>query len=129
MKNRIIIVLLFAAIRSDGQTPLSLDSILTRIETMHPRLKTADARVRELDTYAKGAITMPAPQVGGGFWMTPYNPERWREGMGAFMVTGEQMFPNRKMQRAEQRYMGAMSGMETAERGVMQNMLFAEVDV
>ena len=42
------------------------------------------------------------------------------------MVTGEQMFPNRKMQRAEQRYMGAMSGMETAERGVMQNMLFAE---
>ena len=46
--------------------------------------------------------------------------------MGASMVTGEQMFPNRKMQRAEQRYMGAMSGMEIAERGVMQNMLFAE---
>ena len=58
--------------------------------------------------------------------MTPYNPARWSEGMGAFMVTSEQMFPNRKMQRAEQRYMGAMSGMEVAERGVMQNMFFAE---
>ena len=126
MKNKIIIILLFAAISSHGQTPLSLDSILARIENAHPRLKTADARVRELDTYSKGAITMPAPQVGGGFWMTPYNPARWREGMGAFMVTGEQMFPNRNMQRAEQRYMGAMSGMEVAERGVMQNMLFAE---
>ncbi len=119
-------IFLLLSLPAGGQTPLSLDSILTRIEGIHPRLKTADARVRELDTYANGAITMPAPQVGGGFWMTPYNPERWREGMGAFMVTGEQMFPNRKMQRAEQRYMAAMSGMETADRGVMQNMLFAE---
>ncbi len=119
-------ILLLSALPSGGQTPLALDSILTRIETVHPRLKGTDARIRELDTYASGALTMPAPQVGGGLWMTPYNPARWREGMGAFMVTGEQMFLNRKMQRAEQRYMGAMSGMETAERGVMQNMLFAE---
>lgn len=128
MKNRLkfIILLLLAAFDLGGQTTLSLDSILTRIETVHPRLQATDARVRELDTYAKGAITMPAPQIGGGFWMTPYNPARWSEGMGAFMITGEQMFPNRNMQRAEQRYMGAMSGMEVAERGVMQNMLFAE---
>lgn len=128
MKNivKIIITLLFAATESWGQTLLSLDSILTLIETTHPRLKSTDARIRELDTYAKGAITMPAPQVGGGFWMTAYNPERWSEGMGAFMITGEQMFPNRKMQKAEQRYMSAMSGMEAADRGVMRNMLYAE---
>lgn len=128
MKNivKIIIALLFAAAESGGQTPLSLDSILTRIETMHPRLAGADARARELDTYAKGAITMPPPRVGGGFFMTPYNTARWSEGMGSFMVTGEQMFPNRRMQKAEQRYMYAMSGMEVAERGVMRNMLFAE---
>lgn len=128
MMNRfkVIVVLLFAAFSSGGQTPLALDSILARIETVHPRLLAAKARIRELDTYAKGAITMSAPQVGGGLWMTPYNPARWSEGMGAFMVTGEQMFPNRKMQKAEQRYMGAMSGMEIADRGVMQNMLFAE---
>ncbi|MFN0175460.1 MAG: TolC family protein [Saprospiraceae bacterium] len=123
---KIIVLLLFEAFNSNGQNPLALDSILSRIETIHPRLKGTDARIRELDTYASGAINMPAPQVGGGLWMTPYNPKWWREGMGAFMVTGEQMFPNRKMQRAEQRYMGAMSGMEVAERGVMQNMLFAE---
>lgn len=128
MKNRykIISILLFAAFESDGQNPLSLDSILTRIETVHPRLQGADARIRELDTYATGAITTPPPRVSGGFWMTPYNPERWSEGMGAFMVSGEQMFPNRNMQKAEQRYMYAMSGMETTERGVMRNMLFAE---
>lgn len=109
-----------------AQQSLSLDSILIRIERDHPALKAPDARIRELDTYAKGTVTLPPPRVSGGFWMTPYNPASWKEGMGAFMVSAEQMFPNRKMQRAEQRYMGAMSGMETAERGVMQNMLFAE---
>lgn len=119
-------LLLLAALKSAGQIPLPLDSILTRIETAHPRLKGPEARIRELNAYAKGAITMPAPKVGGGLWMTPYKPEHWKEGMGAFMVSGEQMFPNRTMQRAEQRYMAAMSGMEVAERGVMQNMLFAE---
>lgn len=128
MKNnlRFMALLLLVAGRSSGQIPLALDSILTRIETVHPRLKGTEARIRELNAYAKGAITMPAPRVSGGFWMTPYKPEHWKEGMGAFMVSGEQMFPNRTMQRAEQRYMGAMSGMEAAERGVMQNMLFAE---
>ena len=128
MKNivKTIVVLLLAAVESGGQTPLSLDSILNRIETVHPRLQGVDARVRELDTYAKGTITMPAPRVGGGFFMTPYNPARWSEGMGSFMVTGEQMFPNRGMQKAEQRYMNAMSGMEVVEREVMRNMLFAE---
>ena len=128
MKNNpsILVLLLLAALKSAGQIPLALDSILTRIEAAHPRLKGTDERIRELNAYAKGAITMPAPQVGGGLWMTPYNPEYWKEGMGAFMVSGEQMFPNRNMQRAEQRYMSAMSGMEAAERGVMQNMMFAE---
>jgi outer membrane protein TolC len=126
MKNTIITGLLFLVIRAGGQTPLSIDSILNRIETVHPRLQGADARIRELDTYATGAFTKPAPRVSGGFWMTPYDPERWSEGMGAFMISGEQMFPNRRMQKAEQQYMYAMSGMELAERGVMRNMLFAE---
>ncbi|HEX5625828.1 MAG TPA: TolC family protein [Saprospiraceae bacterium] len=121
-----ILLLLFAALKSGGQTPITLDSILTRIETVHPRLQSADARVRELDSYAKGAITLPSPQVGGGFFMTPYKTARWSEGMGSLMLTGEQMFPSRKMQNAEQRYMSAMSGMELAERGIMRNMLFAE---
>jgi len=36
------------------------------------------------------------------------------------------MFPNRKMQQAEARYMVSMSAMQTAERGLMRNMLFSE---
>ena len=65
--NILIGIILLSALHAAGQMPLPLDSILTRIETLHPRLKGTDARIRELDTYAKGALTMPAPQIGGGF--------------------------------------------------------------
>ena len=118
--------------KSAAQHLLSLDTILNRIERTHPQLKASDSRIKELDTYAKGAITLPPPQVSSGFWMTPYNPARWKEsekygdGMGMIMASIEQMLPNRTMQRAEQRYMASMSGMEIAEKGVMRNMLFAE---
>lgn len=119
-------VLTFLFQKSQAQSYLPLDSILARIERTHPALKAPDARTREIETYASGTVTLPPPRIGGGFWMTPYNPGRWKEGMGAFMVSGEQMFPNRAMQRAEGRYMASMSAMQTAEKGVMRNMLFAE---
>lgn len=119
-------VLAFLFQKSQAQPYLPLDSILTRIERTHPALKAPDARTREIETYASGTVTLPPPRIGGGFWMTPYNPGRWKEGMGAFMVSGEQMFPNRAMQRAEGRYMASMSAMQAAEKGVMRNMLFAE---
>ncbi|MBK8923746.1 MAG: TolC family protein [Saprospirales bacterium] len=117
--------LCFAA-RATAQNLLPLDSVLDRIERLHPALQATDARGREFDVVAKGAVTLPPPQVGGGMWMTAYNPARWSEGMGAVMVSAQQMFPNRKMQQAEGRYMSAMSGMQAAEKGVMRNMLFAE---
>jgi hypothetical protein len=118
--------------KSPAQQLLPLDTILNRIERGHPALKAPDARIRELDTYASGTVTLPPPRVSSGLWMTPYNPKRWSQsgahgdGMGSFMVSGEQMLPNRKMQEAEGRYMASMSAMQGAEKGVMRNMLFAE---
>lgn len=121
-----VVAVVFLFQKSLAQQALPLDSILARIERSHPALKAPDARIRELETYASGTVTLPPPRVSGGFWMTPYNPKRWSEGMGAIMVSGEQMLPNRKMQQAEGRYMASMSAMQGAEKGVMRNMLFAE---
>ena len=84
------IVVLFTHLDMYAQQPIPLDSILARIERNHPALKAPDARIRELDTYAKGTVTLPPPRVSSGFWMTPYNPKMWSEGMGAFMLSGEQ---------------------------------------
>ncbi len=125
-------MLLCSSTHSFAQTSLPLDSILARIERNHPALKAPDARIRELDTYASGTVTLPPPRVSSGFWMTPYNVKRWSQsgahgdGMGSFMLSAEQMLPNRKMQEAEGRYMASMSAMQGAEKGVMRNMLFAE---
>ena len=124
--------LLFVFQKSSSQKLLSLDTILNLIERNHPLLKGFDSRISELNTYATGAISLPPPQVSTGFWMTPYNPVRWSQseafgdGMGMYMISAEQMLPNRSMQRAEQKYMASMSGMESADKGVMRNMLFAE---
>lgn len=126
------VVLLLTVPGLSAQTLLPLDSILAQIEQNHPALKASDTRIRELDTYSKGTVTLPPPRVSGGFWMAPYNLNRWGQsesgetGMGSFMVSAEQMFPNRAMQRAEGQYMASMSAMQGAEKGVMRNMLFAE---
>lgn len=124
--NLLATALLFLASNPAAQTMLPLDTVLDRIERLHPALQATDARGREFETIAKGAVSLPPPQVSSGFWMTAYNPARWSEGMGAFMISAQQTFPNRKMQQAEGQYMVAMSGMQTAEKGVMRNMLFAE---
>ena len=127
-----VVAVVFLFQKSPAQQLLPLDTVLNRIERGHPALKAPDARIRELDTYAKGTVTLPPPRVSSGLWMTPYNPKRWSQsgahgdGMGSFMVSGEQMLPNRKMQEAEGRYMASMSAMQGAEKGVMRNMLFAE---
>ncbi len=122
---------------TQAQSVLSLETILQHIEVSHPNLQQLDAKVKELDAYAEGARNWEAPKFGAGFFMTPYNYMMWSrkgalyhegmsQGMGSFMVQGEQMIPNRKMLDAEERYMKSMSGMETAQKGMVRNMLFAE---
>ena len=87
-----------------AQKNISLENILHRIEETHPDLKMMDAKVKELDAYAEGARNWEAPKFGAGFFMTPYNYMMWsrvgalyhegmNQGMGSFMVQGEQMIP------------------------------------
>ena len=132
-----VVGLLLYATFVEAQQVLNLSGILNRIEEKHPDLKMMDAKAKELDAYAEGARNWEAPKFGAGFFMTPYNYMMWsragalyhegmNQGMGSFMIQGEQMIPNRKMLDAEERYMKSMSGMEIAQKGVMRNMLFAE---
>ena len=68
-------------------------------------------------------------ELGAGFFMTPYNINRWKrmddgmggveEGMGQFMVSAQQMFPNRKKQDAESAYMLAMSSVEKEKKNYL----------
>ena len=76
MKRIIIMVgltcFLYAA---NAQQVLRMDEIKIAIEKNHPSLKMLDAEARSMNEAAKGAYSWMAPELGAGFYMTPYNPE------------------------------------------------------
>ncbi len=114
---------------------LGLKDILEHIRNHSTHLKRYDAEARSLDEAAKGARSWEAPQLGTGLWMVPYNPRMWQKskdgvqetnGMGQYMISGQQMFPNRKRQNAEEAYLGALSSVTQEQKKATQNDLFAE---
>jgi outer membrane protein TolC len=132
MKKAIILfVFLFLIITGHAQI-LSLDSILFNVRNNNPSLKMFDADIRAMDEAAKGARSWMPPEVGAGFFMTPYNINMWKSdgmgqpGMGNFMISAQQMFPNKSRLNAESKYMQAMSSVEKGKREYSLNGLYAE---
>ena len=109
---------------------LSIDSILTKVQ-LHPTMMMYDADIRSMDEAAKGARSWMAPDFAAGVYQTPYNVNKWKAmdgqpGMGMFMVSGQQMFPNKKKQDAEAKYMEAMSSVAKEKKNVTLNELYAD---
>jgi outer membrane protein TolC len=115
-----------------AQDTLSLKGILAHIQMHSEHLKMYDAEARSLDEAAKGARSWMPPELGTGLWMVPYNPSEWKKGddgmngMGQYMLSAQQMFPNRKRQSAEENYLKAMSSVAQQQKQATQNDLFAE---
>ena len=111
-----------------SQQVLTMQEIQSAIQTNHPALKMLDAEARSMNEEAKGAYSWMPPEVGAGFFQTPYDPDRWKymngqPGMGAFMISAQQMFPNKKRQNAEFAYMNAQSSVELQKKDVIVNEL------
>lgn len=128
----IMITGLFLFPRNITAQVLTIDSILNVIETNHPELKMYDAKINAINTYSEGAKSLDPPQVGGGFFMTPYNPQMWKSdpsmntnGMGSFMLSAQQMFMNPKKLNANLEYMKSMTGVESEMKNSMKNELFS----
>jgi outer membrane protein, heavy metal efflux system len=130
MKKPLIIAFLFITISARSQV-LTLDSIYAAIVTNYPMLKSYDAEIRSLDESAKGAHNWEAPQLSTGLWMTPYDPSLWKRqsngstGMGQYMISAEQMFPNKNRQDAEEKYMLGKSSVEKEKKSAAINELYA----
>jgi outer membrane protein TolC len=133
MKKKLLILstILSLTISVRAQEKLKLENIFLAIQSDHPNLKSYDAQIRSLDEAAKGAKNWEPPQLSTGLWMTPYNPGLWKKqsngssGMGQYMISAEQMFPNRKMQNAEQKYVESRSAVEKERKNAIINELFA----
>ena len=111
---------------------LSLDSILNSIQINNSELKVYDAQINAYNEYAKGARSLDPPQLGAGLFMTPYDPMMWKpdamnnsDGMGSFMISGEQMFMNPNKLSANGTYMKSMAGVEKEMKKSMKNEMFS----
>jgi outer membrane protein TolC len=133
-KNKILPTLLVLAVSSSARAQiLQLDNVIDSIRASHPVVKMYDYEIRSMDEAAKGARSWMPPEFSTGLWMTPYNPSRWKkmedgmgnskEGMGQYMLGGQQMFPNKKKQNADAAYMQAMSSVEKEKKNASINEL------
>ena len=128
MKKVIIIILVCFNVfaKLNAQQIMSLSVVLDSIKSVNPALKMYDYEIRSMEEAAKGARSWMPLELGTGFWMTPYDVSRWKkmddgmggfeEGMGQYMISAQQMFPNRKKQDAEFAYMSAMSSVEKEKK-------------
>lgn len=103
------------AIRSGAQPQIGLASIMDSIKSNNPMIRMYEAEIRSMDEAAKGARSWMPPELGAGFFMTPYNIERWgetdemEEGMGNFMLSIQQMIANKNKLNADEALMRSMS--------------------
>jgi outer membrane protein TolC len=109
---------------------MTLPHILSTVEKNNPGLKMYESEARAFNEEARGAYSWMPPEGGAGLFMTPYktseikaNPAMMKEGMGFFMISAQQMFPNRKKQNAEAAWMRSMSTVETEKRNIALNEL------
>ncbi len=127
----ILVSLFFIGKTVFSQSPITINRILDSIQQSYPSLKIYDAEIQSLDASAKGAKNWMPPQISTGLWMTPYNTKLWKAdgagntGMGQYMISAEQMFPNKKYNDANEAYMKAMSSVEKENKKAALNDLFA----
>ncbi|HEX9513072.1 MAG TPA: TolC family protein [Puia sp.] len=131
-KSIILLIILFIGqAQARAQSTLKLDDILSTIAANHPSVKMYDADIRSSDEAAKGARSWEAPELGTGFWMTPYNPSLWKRnadgssGMGQYMISAQQMIPNKKELDANEKYLRAVSAASKESKQANLNELYA----
>ncbi len=113
--NKTYMLLLALAVHASPMAQqMTLDAVIDSIRVSNPVIRMYDNDIRSMDEAARGARAWMPPQVGLGLFMTPYNVNLWKKegdmpGMGSVMLSGEQMFPNRKKLDADEAYMTAMS--------------------
>ena len=132
IKTLITFIILLSGSIIHAQKVTTLNEIFETIDNVNPTAKMYAAQIRSLDEAAKGARSWMPTEFGTGFWMTPYNPKLWQKGdngatgMGQYMLSAQQMFPNKKKQNAEEAYMEGMSASEKERLKFQANQLYAE---
>jgi outer membrane protein TolC len=127
----LLIILVIEQAKARSQSTLKLEEVLSAIAANHPSVKMYDADIRASDEAVKGARSWEAPELGTGLWMTPYNPSLWKRnadgssGMGQYMISAQQMIPNKKELDANEKYLRAVSAAGKESKQANLNELYA----
>lgn len=126
-----LVILFFCGSNNLRAQIIPLDSMLKIVETENPGFKVYDSRILAYSEYAEGANALDPPQIGAGFFMTPYDPSMWKSdpamnnpGMGSFMISGQQMITNPKKREANRNYMLSMIAVDSTMKNSMRNQMF-----
>ncbi len=129
LQNKTYLVLSALLLVTAGRAQtLKLAAVIDSITVSHPVVKMYNQEIRSMDEAAKGAKSWMPPEFSTGLWMVPYNPSYWKKsdmgnGMGQYMLGGQQMIPNRKKQQADAAYMQTMSSVEKEKKNATLNEL------
>jgi len=120
--NKRILLFIFCvcAIQTFGQV-LTIDSVLSRIESNNPMLKMYDEQINAANNYSEMAKSWMPPTFSTGPWQAPY--KNFSDGM--WMITGEQMIPNPSKQKANYQFMQSMASIEQQGKAAKKNEMFA----
>lgn len=120
--NKRILLFIFCvcAIQTFGQV-LTIDSVLSRIESNNPMLKMYDEQINAANNYSEMAKSWMPPTFSTGPWQAPY--KSFSDGM--WMITGEQMIPNPAKQKANYQFMQGMASIEQQGKAAKKNEMFA----
>lgn len=132
MKRKLIILFIAGVISQNtfAQEKMNLQNIFSLIQKNNPEMKMYDAEIRSYEESAKGAKSWAPPEFGAGFYMVPYNLNLTKSmgsqnGMGSFMLSASQMFPNKKEQNANALYMESLSKVNNENKQFQLNDLYA----
>ena len=89
-------------------------------------LKSYSSRADAMNSYAKGAKSWMAPEVGGGLWMLPYKQVDDPRDQGQIMLTVQQKITNPAKLRANQGYLESKAAIEQASETYVFNELRAQ---
>jgi len=128
MKKIVFLFIIFLSGKIAIAQTMKLNEIIDSITVSHPVVKMYNNEIRSMDEAAKGAKSWMPPEFSTGLWMTPYNPSLWKktdmgQGMGQYMLSGQQMIANRKKLNADAAYMEAMSSVEKEKKNATLNEL------
>lgn len=122
--KRIVLLLAVLPFRLLAQQgPVSLDTVLQRIEKNNPMLQTYGLKAESFKYKAKAGTAWMAPMVGAGTFMTPYPGTAIMDDRdkGSIMFQLEQDIPNPAKLNARRRYIESKGLVELAGKDIALN--------